>query len=287
MNVRETIQQTNDILDRAYEEYKPQHIVALFSGGDDSLVNTHLTVEWGKARQLPVLVVHINTGIGIDETRAFVRQTTQEQSWTYKEYVTDPQVYIDLVTGKNEPDVPGGFPGAPLHFIYYSRLKDRRIDQLKRELKRHIRDRILLSTGLRQQESKKRMGYNKPYSKEKGKSSVWANPLFYASKDQLLDIRDTVKLPSSQVSACLHRSGECLCGAMNDVGELEELRFWYPRSAAYIDQINEQTIAAGYPWEWDAPNRIRNQLRAGQTFLEGFAPLCSSCDARAALREAA
>jgi hypothetical protein len=154
-----------------------------------------------------------------------------------------------------------------------------------RDMKTHLSQRILFSTGLRQQESKKRMGYSKPFSKEKGKARVWANPLFYASKPDLHEVQDTVNLPSSLVSACLHRSGECLCGSMNDPGELEELAFWYPNSAAYIEQINQQTIAAGYPWEWDAPNKVRNALRAGQSFLDGFAPLCSSCEARSALRQ--
>ncbi len=104
--------------------------------------------------------------------------------------------------------VPGGFPGAPLHFIYYSRLKDRRLDQLMRDIKKHLSERVLLSTGLRQQESKKRMGYNKPFSKEKGKARVWANPLFYANKVELYEARDDAKLPENLVSACLHRSGE-------------------------------------------------------------------------------
>ncbi len=71
---------------------------------------------------------------------------------------------------------------------------------------------------------------------------------------------------------------------MNDPGELEELRFWYPNAAAYIEQINQFTIAAGYPWGWDAPSSIRNAVRAGQSFLEGFAPLCSSCEARTEMR---
>lgn len=276
--MQQTIEQAFDILDRARAEHQPAHYVALFSGGLDSLVNTHITKLWADARCLPLLIAHINTGIGIAETRQYVRATAVALGWRYQEYTTPPQTYIDLVTGKHEPSVPGGFPGAPLHFYYYCRLKDRRIADLLRDLKQHRSERVLLSTGLRQQESKKRMGYTEPITKESAR--IWVNPLFFAGKDELLDIRDMAQLPRNEVSDCLHRSGECLCGAMNDPGELAELRFWYPHSAAYIDYISDLTIAAGYPWGWDAPGCVRSAVRAGQQFLDGFAPLCSSCEAR-------
>lgn len=268
------------ILDAAWSRARPSHAVALFSGGYDSLVSTFVTASWAAARRIPLHVAHINTGIGIGATRTFVRATAQQYNWRYIEYATPAEIYLGMVGGAYAPTIPGGFPGAPLHFLYYCRLKDRRIADLMRALKRHRSERVLLSTGLRQQESRRRMGYNSPITRERAR--VWVNPLFYAVKDDVLDIRDAAKLPHNSVVDCLHMSGECLCGAMNQPGELAEIRFWYPDAAAYIDQISDLTIAAGFPWAWDAPARVRAPLRAGQTYLDGFAPLCSSCELRAA-----
>lgn len=272
-----TMKQAFDILDRADDEYKPSHYFALFSGGTDSLVNTYVSLEWAKSRSIDMRVVHINTGIGIEETRQFARQTAADLDWRFMEYKTNPQVYIDLVTGKI-PGFPGGFPGAPMHFFYYTRLKERRIADLLRNVKKHRSERVLLSTGVRRQESRIRMGYTHEYRKEKAR--VWVNPLFHASKDELLDVRDVVVLPKNMVSECLHMSGECLCGAMNYPGELAEIRYWYPNAAAYIDYINELTIEAGYPWGWDTPMKVASLIRAGQQYLDGFAPMCASCEAR-------
>ena len=46
-------------------EHRPVKTFALFSGGHDSICSTHLAMESGVADA----VVHVNTGIGIPQTR--------------------------------------------------------------------------------------------------------------------------------------------------------------------------------------------------------------------------
>jgi tRNA(Ile)-lysidine synthase TilS/MesJ len=101
--------------------HKPKHAVALFSGGYDSLVTTHLTMSYMERYypKLPRFVAHINTGIGIEETRTFVRETCKQYGWTLKEYTTEYN-YDDLA-------MEYGFPGPAMHGVMYIKLKERPI----------------------------------------------------------------------------------------------------------------------------------------------------------------
>jgi 3'-phosphoadenosine 5'-phosphosulfate sulfotransferase (PAPS reductase)/FAD synthetase len=76
------------ILDRALIEHAPSRIFALFSGGYDSLVNTHITLAWAQARGIPAAVRHINTRTGVAETTAYVFATAEAQGWSLVEYTT-------------------------------------------------------------------------------------------------------------------------------------------------------------------------------------------------------
>jgi 3'-phosphoadenosine 5'-phosphosulfate sulfotransferase (PAPS reductase)/FAD synthetase len=58
-----------EVMSAAYL-HQPVRRFALFSGGKDSICSTHFTMNNGADE-----VVHINTGIGIKETREFVRET--------------------------------------------------------------------------------------------------------------------------------------------------------------------------------------------------------------------
>jgi hypothetical protein len=76
----------------------------MFSGSHDSLVAAHL------AAQHPhfTACVHIDTGIGIEETQEFVRETCHREGWPLVELVTLPSVYLELV-------LTYGFAGYGMH----------------------------------------------------------------------------------------------------------------------------------------------------------------------------
>ncbi|MFE3583727.1 hypothetical protein [Streptomyces vinaceus] len=66
-------------------------------------------------------------------------------------------------------------------------------------------------------------------------------------------------------------SGECLCGAYAKPGELDEIEFFYPETAAKLRALEEQASEAGIPackWGQKAPGD-------GSTSAAGR--LCSSC----------
>ena len=82
-------------------------------------------------------------------------------------------------------------------------------------------------------------------------------------------------MPRNEVSALLHMSGECLCGAFAHEGELDEIGDWSPDVAVGIRALEEEALAAGIP-----PERCRWGWGAGRERPSRTGPMCSSCDAR-------
>ena len=251
------------VLAGAVEAYRPVKVFALFSGGHDSLCSAHL------ASRSPRFdgCVHIDTGTGVEETRAFVRATCRGFGWPLFEY-RPPVPYEEIV-------LRWGFPGPAGHTLIYNRLKERCLRQLSREHKTKRSDLILLATGIRRQESRRRMGYVEPVQRKDGR--VWVAPLLHWSNDDKHASLETHSLPRNPVVEKLCMSGECLCGAFARKGELDEIAFWYPEVAARIRALEARAAAAGVPCRW-------GQAPAGK--VRPVPPpevgLCWSCGAKKA-----
>lgn len=263
---------------RAVEEYRPVRAFALFSGGHDSLCAAHVaaavladTPLWGGC-------VHINTGIGVEETRQFVRDTCLRQGWPLRE-MHPPVSYEELV-------LRWGFPGPAGHTLVYNRLKERCLRRLVREARANHaggrREWVLLVTGIRRQESARRnMGYVVPVQAEKGRGRLWTAPLVDWDQDDKCRYMDAVRLPVNQVVKILCMSGECCCGAFARPGEIRELETFYPETARQIHALEEKARAAGVHAVWGTRPPGTRDLRAradapGQRMLD----LCWSCEAR-------
>lgn len=276
------------ILDEAYERFEPTHVIAMFSGGHDSLVATHIAKQHPKFS----FALHINTGIGIEDTRNFVRDTCEEWGIELREYHADkyvgakgnpdPQVYEDMVKQH-------GFPGAGQHSTMYNRLKERPLRQAIRELKRGRNDKTMLITGVRSQESKRRTKHVEKFQIWEG-TKVWVAPIWQFSKGDVNNyIKDNL-LSRNEVVDHLHSSGECLCGAYAHEGEKEEIRLFFPEMGLYLDQLEEKVHQEGYPWNWeDGPPKWYSSWKKGQQFVPGLEPedasqmLCRDCENRHAV----
>lgn len=265
------------LLDRAVREeiteYRDGHgrsrdhvaTAVLFSGGNDSTVLAHLF------RQVATHAIHANTGIGVEATRQFVRDTCA--SWGLPLIEKHPpagSTYREMV-------LADGFPGPAKHWKMYQRLKERALDAARRDLvTNRSRQRIVLLAGRRLTESKRRQSRQIPEVEGDG-SAVWVSPLRNWSA---LDL-NTYRLrfpdcPRNEVADMLHMSGECLCGAFAKPGELDELAMWPVASTAVaeIRDLERDAAAAGIPeprcrWGWGAA-RDRSKARSG--------PMCSSCE---------
>lgn len=250
------------LLSGAIETYKPVAVYGLFSGGHDSLTATHVAARHPGF----TAAAHINTGIGIEDTRLFVRQTCIEQYWKLKEYRAEDcgQIYREIV-------LRFGFPGPYSHQMMYSRLKERALRCLIRETKTGYKDKVLLVTGVRSQESQRRMGHVEQIQVDGAK--VWVAIIHNWSKRDCNDYIDENNLPRNPVVDLMHMSGECLCGAFAHKGELAEIKLWYPETAARIEQLQEEVKAAGHSWEWEEkpPHTRKKAIDKRQM------PLCYGC----------
>jgi 3'-phosphoadenosine 5'-phosphosulfate sulfotransferase (PAPS reductase)/FAD synthetase len=157
----------------------------------------------------------------------------------------------------------------------YQRLKERQLEQVRREfVKNPRRERIMYIAGRRRSESKRRQ--NIPLHERRG-SMVWASPLAMWTKLDMntyrLMHRDSDAVPLNEVSELLHMSGECLCGSFAKENELDEIAVWFPEVAEEIRQLEREVQAAGHPepfcrWGNRAPGEPPDKTGM----------LCTSCD---------
>lgn len=254
----------------AIQEHQPKAVFALFSGGYDSLTATHLAMTAAAVTS----VVHVNTGIGIEDTREFVRKTCGDFGWKLDERHPPDKTYLQII-------LEYGFPGPPAHRYMYVWLKERALDQLVRETKMERKDRIMFVSGVRSQESVRRMGYTTPVKRDGAK--VWVAPIYDFNARDVVGYLKKYALPRNPVVEALGMSGECLCGAFAHPGELVQIEKHFPRTGAYIRSLEEQVRAAGFPWGWEdrPPVAESKQEDLENIFDEDdrpFMPLCACCE---------
>lgn len=254
----------NVIADARVEYPKMFGPLALFSGGNDSLCSTHYAMGHGAHE-----VIHVNTGIGVAATREFVRETCRKYGWPLREVHPPAMTYREMV-------LKHGFPGPGSHRFAYSWLKERAIRQVVRENKTHRNDRIGLVTGVRSQESARRMGYVRPIVRVG--AQVWIAVMFGFSTLDIYQYINCHDLTTNPVRDILGMSGECLCGAFAKPNELEEkIRPNFPEVAAQIDALAVEAEAAGKHYAWGTrPKRERNL----DQYEIPWMPLCSGCPGR-------
>ena len=269
--VRQLVKQSHDILKQAVAEHvfaDGREVAAtaiLYSGGNDSTTLAHIF------KKRADVAIHANTGIGIEKTREFVRQTCAQWGLPLIEEHPPPgSTYRELVLDQ-------GFPGPAHHWKMYQRLKERCLRQARRKLVTNPRkERVVFLAGRRREESSRRS--NVPISERDG-SVVWVSPLVYWTKADLNTYRSMYAVPRNEVSDLLHMSGECLCGAFAHRGELEEIGYWFPDVKAEIEALECEVAATGkFPekkckWGWTT----RDDIEAAPS---KSGPMCSSCDAR-------
>jgi 3'-phosphoadenosine 5'-phosphosulfate sulfotransferase (PAPS reductase)/FAD synthetase len=248
-----------EVLSAALAEHKPARIYAMFSGGKDSIVSTHFAMEHGAHE-----VLHINTGIGIKQTREFVRETCKAFGWPLREEHPPNSTYRDFV-------LKYGFPGPGSHRYAYSWLKERALRKVVREAKTNVKDRVMLVTGVRNLESARRMGFVKPIVREGAK--LWVAPMYAYSELEMNAYRVLRQLPKSEVAENLGMSGECLCGAFASPGEFERIDKFYPETAQEIRILQDEAKTAGVHCVWGTRPKRQGALSENLPFMA----MCVNC----------
>lgn len=250
----------SEIIQQAIAEHDPVRIFAMFSGGNDSIVSTHLAMANGAHES-----VLVNTGIGIQQSREHWFGVCCQQQWTCRMLFPPDRTYREFV-------LKYGFPGPAAHRYAYSWLKERAIRKLVRESKREAKDRVMLITGVRRSESLRRMGYVEPIVRQG--ATVWVAPCYDMDTKQRDAYMETHGLPRNPVTDLLHISGECMCGSFAGKYERKELELWYPAFVReVIEPLEKEAREAGVHSEWGV-RPPRDVLMATLPFM----PMCASCE---------
>lgn len=286
--IEEKIAYGLSVIDRAVKQYNPIAVVGMMSGGDDSLPACYIA----SLHHAFSGMLHINTGIGIEQTREHVRRLCADRKWKLWEYKAeentkadgspDPMIYRDLC-------LMNGFPGPFQHGKMYSKLKERQIARFLRDVRsdRGV-GKILLVNGARSKESMRRKR-NVVKEIDRRGGSVWVNVILGWDREDCGWARIYAELPRNPVAEHLGMSGECLCGAFAKPGELDRIGFWYPDFKRKILALQDEVKAAGMPWGWEDPGPQEWYTRAmgGQCFLDmdmetpaHLQYLCTSCNKR-------
>ncbi|MET9517464.1 hypothetical protein [Streptomyces sp. NPDC002994] len=287
----EAIARSFEILDEALATYPIVGTYWLSSGGGDSGNLGHLM------RGRYDAVLHVNTGTGIPETTQYVRDVAAAWGDTLHE-LHPRNSYRDLVLGNvlasRGPNagiraVWQGFPGPVGHRVMYRHLKDEPLMTFRRSV---VGDegrtkKIIYLGGMRWAETERR--FRNAEAIDQDGAIVWVSPLVHWTDAHMREYRTRHRchqehehaphrlcfdaaLPLNEVTEHIHMSGECLCGAFAKPGELDEIGFFYPETAARLRALEEQAETAGIPacrWGQKPPTEKGSTAPAGR--------LCSSC----------
>lgn len=199
--------------------------------------------------------------------------------WSIEQMIAEDK-RAGRTSSKQYGNAPYGFPGKGHHGKAYSRLKERRIEEVLRETKAgHSRSStVLFLSGIRRAESRRR-ARREPFS-VRG-SAKFCSPLIDWTAADMEEYRARFGLPQSDVAALLHRSGECNCGAFARAEEERALMqtFWPAWWAATVEALEAEAEARGIRWcRWGGYDVAGNQA-AGRS-AERVGVMCASCTGR-------
>jgi 3'-phosphoadenosine 5'-phosphosulfate sulfotransferase (PAPS reductase)/FAD synthetase len=276
-----------DTITEACETHGATKVFALFSGGDDSLAALLAAMQHPRF----TAAVHLVTGVGVEATTEFARETCRSLRCPLIEYCAkdnvradgtpDPMIYEQIV-------MEHGFPGPTKfgHGKMYVQLKERGLRRLQRE---HVEkgERFILASGCRSEESVRRMGTTQRISRDG--SRVWVNHIHDWTKTRTHEYRQAKGLRRNPVSELICKSGECLCGGYGNFGELEELTIHdLTRPLGFHLLDLQKKVTKKFPWEWhEGPPKWWLETKRGQDFLfemnkyDAPGPMCQGCEKRA------
>ncbi|MCP3820103.1 hypothetical protein NLX86_18980 [Streptomyces sp. A3M-1-3] len=286
----EAIARSLEILDEALATYPIVGTYWLSSGGNDSAIVGHLL------RSRYDAVLHVNTGTGIPETTQYVHDVAIAWGDTLHE-LHPRNAYRDLVLGQvlasrgpnaGKRAVWQGFPGPAGHKVMYRHLKDEPLMRFRRGV---VGDegrtrKVIYLGGMRWAETERR--FRNAEAIDQDGAIVWVSPLVHWTDAHMREYRARYRcqqdhehaqhrlcfdgaLPLNEVTEHIHMSGECLCGAYAKPGELDEVEFFYPETAARLKALEREAVAAGIPaCRW-------GQKPPGDEDASPAGRLCSSC----------
>jgi 3'-phosphoadenosine 5'-phosphosulfate sulfotransferase (PAPS reductase)/FAD synthetase len=231
----------------------------LFSGGDDSLVLTHMAFE----NDWVDVAIHLDTGSSIPENIDYVRDVCRKNCWPL--IIISSPMPLDIFAMRY------GFPGASCHTMAYHAFKGRQLGYINTQTNGDLK----ILSGVRTDESQRRMENIEAEVQYADDSSNfdgwWVSPLMDYDDEQMAAYRDRHDLSRNPVAQQIHRSGDCNCLAYGHRDE-ELLMFQaeYPEFAEWVLNVENRVaeyrgrlfhFEADYPDVYEAVQDIRTDTR--------------------------
>lgn len=241
------------ILTRAIDEWEPRAIVALFSGGYDSAIVTHLSHSLD-THGLPIHVWSIDTKMAADGWHDYVWSVADMFGWDFVIYDNEKgfQQFFTLVAHIGCPW------SRKLHTNVYQKLKERGIDAIHMLYKEKVSDKTLFISGMRRAESDFRK--SAPEAARVGHSNkIFVAPIVHWSNEECDLYRVENGLPDNPFYGTVKGSGDCQCN-WGDFIDMDTLRKYSPELAAgnvaIIDRLSKDLH--GFGWHSaDIVKRVR------------------------------
>lgn len=266
MSFNSLIHESKKIVDDALKLYQPYKVCLMLSGGDDSL----LTYEVCKAAGIHIdYIIHGRTGTGLPETTEFVRQLANNSGIEYLE-ADAGNAYTEYVLRK-------GFfgKGIDAHTFSYHVLK---AAPFRKIVSAHIRQRkrnrkVLLLNGVRVDETENRadkLGDNVYNCDPAAKSNIWVNVVHWWTTEERDTFLKYYNIERNPVSIALGRSGECMCGTMQNAVARQKAAAFNPEWGNWLDNLEREVIRLhGYGWGQSCSKKKGN--------TDTFQPMCTGC----------
>jgi len=258
---------SKELLRKAVLEYKPYAVVMMLSGGDDSLTAYEVAREIGVK---PDFVMHGITGTGLKETTDFVVHYVRKKGDNLL-IANAGKAYENYVLRKGFFGV-----GSKAHSFSYHLLKSTHFSAtVSKYIRKRKRNRnVLFINGARRKESKRREKTMINPIKKDG-SNIWVNIINEATKKDTISYLEGNSICRNPVSIKMCKSGECMCGTMQNNEMRVEAGYISPSWKRWIDSL-ENEVLKSHPWKWGAkiPSTFSMEKK-GQLNL--FRPMCVDC----------
>ena len=205
--------------------YHRSKFYALTSGGKDSVSLTH----WLASQEKLEACVFVDTGVGLKQTKAFVKDLCQSQGWKLHIIKPNPpHIYATHVLGS-------GCPGPTVHHVIMGKIKFQPMRNFALSIDRYNH---CLISGVRKFESKERFG-NYPHPIQTDGSLWFGCPFFYKQDKEIYEYIHHNGLKISPVHDILGVSGDCMCGSYPTHGQKLRIRELDPELADYLQWLED------------------------------------------------
>jgi 3'-phosphoadenosine 5'-phosphosulfate sulfotransferase (PAPS reductase)/FAD synthetase len=209
-------------------------LVAFFSGGKDSAVASHIAYIYAKKHSMDFKLVHVNTGINIPETEAYVEKYAK---WLGAE-LTVLKPKIDYWEGVKKWGYPTYFEKR---WCFHHLKQDPIVDFMLSEMRRGVLHPTYV-LGVRRNESRFRMEtYGRKWyvRHDRVTYKVWL-PILHWDEKLIYNYIKHYNIPENPVWKKLGWSGECLCLAGTSLRNLDRLIDNYPDVAKMMAEKDKE-----------------------------------------------